>query len=224
MLAVSGTALVAHALTGPDGPPRPPSGTTATAPARPGPGSAATAGTSSSTPVTGTPSSTATASTPAPDTFGPVLPGATPVSLDVPAIKVHENHLVHLGYDKQGGLEVPKSFGDAGWFSPGPSPGQLGPAVIAGHVDSKAGPAVFYRLGDLRHGDAIAVGRDDGTTAHFVVDHVEEYPKDRFPTSDVYGNTTNRAELRLITCGGDFNHGTGHYLDNIVVFAHLVDG
>jgi sortase (surface protein transpeptidase) len=165
-----------------------------------------------------TPSGTA----PSARDFGPVLGAAAPVSLDVPAIGVHADHLVELGYDDHGGLEVPKDFGDVGWFTPGPSPGQLGPAVIAGHVDSKAGPAVFYRLGDLRPGNRIAVGRDDGTTARFVVDRVQEYPKDEFPTAEVYGNSTSRAELRLITCGGDFNHRTGHYVDNIVVFAHLV--
>jgi sortase (surface protein transpeptidase) len=89
-------------------------------------------------------------------------------------------------------------------------------------VDSKAGPAIFYRLGDLRRGDRIAVGREDGTTARCVVDRVEEYPKVEFPTTEVYGNSTSRAELRLITCGGDFDHRTGHYVDNVVVFAHLV--
>jgi Sortase domain len=217
VLALGGTALATHMLTGPDTPPRPPAD------------QAILRARSGADPASSTPARSATgaatpgpASTPGQD-FGPVLPDARPISLDVPAIGLHTTRLVDLAYDDAGALEVPTDFASAGWFTPGPSPGQLGPAVIAGHVDSTAGPAVFYRLGDLRRGDAIRVRRDDGTTASFVVDRVEEYPKDRFPTGDVYGNTTDRAELRLITCGGDFDHRTGHYVDNVVVFAHLVD-
>jgi hypothetical protein len=219
VLALGGTTVVTHALTGLDTPPRPPADQAITAPARPGADPASSMPTRSAT-GSATPGPASTAG----QDFGPVLPDARPISLDVPAIGLHTSRLVDLAYDKAGRLEVPTDFARAGWFTPGPSPGQLGPAVIAGHVDSTAGPAVFYRLGDLRRGDAIRVGRDDGTTADFVVDRVEEYPKDRFPTSDVYGNTTDRAELRLITCGGDFDHRTGHYVDNIVVFAHLVAG
>jgi sortase (surface protein transpeptidase) len=141
--------------------------------------------------------------------------------LDIVSIDVHTTKLVPLAYGKDGVLEVPRDFDRAGWFTPGPTPGQFGPAVIAGHVDSTTGPAVFYRLGELQPGATVAVGRQDGTTATFVVDRVERYPKDRFPTSKVYGNTTNRAELRLITCGGSFDQATGHYRDNVVVYAHL---
>jgi hypothetical protein len=217
VLALGGAALVAHGLTGSQGPPRPAAGPAATATAHPR--AAPTSGTVAATsPANGV---TATA-TPSARDFGPMLGAATPVSLDVPAIDVHADHLVDLAYDADGGLEVPKDFDDVGWFTPGPSPGQLGPAVIAGHVDSTAGSAVFYRLGELRRGNSITVGRDDGTTARFVVDAVHEYPKDQFPTAEVYGNTTSRAELRLLTCGGDFDHRTGHYVDNVVVFAHLV--
>lgn len=212
VLAASGSVLVTRALTGPDGPPRPAADPVVSAPASPRPDPP-----SSTAPALPGPTSSA----PTHD-FGPVLPESRPVSLDIPAIKVHETHLIDLAYEPDGSLEVPQHFDEAGWFSPGPTPGQLGPAVIAAHVDSKAGPAVFYRLGDLRKGDTVAVGRDDGTTAHFVVDRVEEYAKNHFPTSEVYGNTTDRAELRLITCGGDFDHRTGHYVDNVVVFAHLV--
>lgn len=215
VLATSGIAVVAHGLTRTDGPPRPAADQTATSQPR------ASASPTSDTRATRT-DPTMRKPTASPHDFGPVLPDARPVSLDVPAIDVHVKQLIGLGYDAHGGLEVPMHFDDAGWFSAGPSPGQLGPAVIAGHVDSKAGPAVFYRLGELRRGDTIGVTRDDDTTATFVVDRVEEHPKDDFPTSEVYGNTTDRAELRLITCGGDFNHRTGHYADNIIVFAHLV--
>ena len=154
--------------------------------------------------------------------LGPILPASPPVSLDIPSIDVHSNRLVALAYTTKGELEVPTDFDLPGWFSPGPSPGQFGPSVIAGHVDSKAGPAVFYRLGALKPGATVKVGRADGTTATFQVDTVERYPKDEFPTTKVYGNSTNRAELRLITCGGKFDDRTGHYVDNVVAYAHLI--
>ena len=150
------------------------------------------------------------------------LPRAQPVSLTIPSIAVGPTALVDLGTQADGSLEVPQDFARAGWFEPGPAPGQLGPAVIAGHVDSKSGPAVFFRLGELRPGATVSVAREDGRTARFVVDKVERYPKDRFPTVAVYGDTTQRAELRLITCGGAFDSRTGHYQDNVVAYAHLV--
>ena len=112
-------------------------------------------------------------------------------------------------------------YGEAGWYRFSPTPGEIGPAVIVGHVDSAAdGPSVFFRLGSLHHGDLIQVARADGTTAVFAVDSVHLYPKTEFPTQLVYGDTTNSA-LRVITCGGPFDHATGHYRDNVVVFATL---
>ena len=155
--------------------------------------------------------------------FGPVLTGSPPVALDIPSIDVHSDNIVGLGLANDGSLEVPRDPSAPGWFTEGPSPGQFGPAVIAGHVDSQAGPAVFYRLGELNRGDQVSVTRQDGSVATFVIDSVESYKKAEFPTRDVYSNTTNRAELRLITCGGEFDDDTGHYLDNTVAFAHLVD-
>ena len=154
--------------------------------------------------------------------FGPVLEASTPVGVDIPAIGLSTSTLVPLGIDAAGALEVPVDYATAGWHVGGPTPGQLGPAVIAGHVDGPGGPAIFYRLGELTAGAEVRVTRDDGTIATFVVDSVERFAKAEFPTSRVYGNTTDRAELRLITCGGAFDPVTGHYVDNIVVFAHLV--
>ena len=121
-----------------------------------------------------------------------------------------------------GASRCPADFAAVGFYTLGPTPGQFGPAVIAGHVDSHRGPAVFYRLGALKAGATVSVGRRDGTTARFVVDKVAAYPKAQFPTTAVYGNTTSRAELRLITCGGSFDDRSGHYVDNVVAFAHLV--
>ena len=96
-----------------------------------------------------------------------------------------------------------------------------GPAILGGHVDSHNGPAIFYRLGALRSGALVAVSRKDGSIATFSVDRVQRFPKDHFPTALVYGST-NRSELRLITCGGSFDQKSGHYVDNVVAFAHLV--
>jgi sortase (surface protein transpeptidase) len=140
-----------------------------------------------------------------------------PVGIEIPAIGVRAR-LVPLGLNADGTLEVPTRFGDAGWWAGGPRPGERGPAVIAGHVDSRTGPAVFYRLSELRAGDRISVVRRDGSRVRFVVRRSERYPKARFPTARVYGRTAG-ATLRLITCSGTFDRSSGHYLDNTVVYA-----
>jgi sortase (surface protein transpeptidase) len=145
---------------------------------------------------------------------------AAPVALSIPSIGVHTG-LVRLGLNADGSLEVPEDFSVAGWYELGPRPGAPGAAVIAGHVDSTAGPAVFYRLRDLRPGNVVDVRRGDGTGEFFRVYAVREFAKTEFPTSAVYGATTD-AELRLITCGGAFDSSTGHYVDNVVVFARAV--
>jgi sortase (surface protein transpeptidase) len=108
----------------------------------------------------------------------------------------------------------------AGWYALGPRPGDLGSAVILGHVDSTRGPAVFFRLRELRRGDEIEVTRADRSSARFVVERTDQYDKQQFPTDDVYYPTLTPA-LRLVTCGGQFDHSTGHYRSNIIVFATL---
>lgn len=142
---------------------------------------------------------------------------ARPVRIEIPSIGV-EAPVIPLGLNPDRTLEVPSDFGDAGWWTGGARPGAPGPAIIAGHVDSKTGPAVFYRIRDLAPGAAITVVRRDGTRARFRVIGSEQYPKTRFPTERVYG-TTSRPTLRLITCSGVFDRGSGHYLDNTVVYA-----
>jgi sortase (surface protein transpeptidase) len=144
---------------------------------------------------------------------------ALPVRLQIPAIDV-STPLVKLGRLPDGSLEVPKDWDTAGWYDKGPRPGQPGPAVILGHVDSKTGPAVFYQLRALRPGDTVRVGLADGRMLVFRVQRVQRYPKDKFPTEAVYFPTLNR-ELRLITCGGEFDYAAGSYRDNIVVYATL---
>jgi hypothetical protein len=140
-----------------------------------------------------------------------------PVEVTVPAIGVRSS-LVPLRLDRSGALVPPDDFGQAGWYVGGPTPGDPGPAVIAGHVDSRAGPAIFFRLRDLHPGDTILVGRSDHRTARFRVVEVQRYPKNAFPTARVYGPTPDRA-LRMITCGGSFDYARRSYRDNIVVYA-----
>jgi len=149
-----------------------------------------------------------------------VLAASAPVSLQIPTIGVASD-LVPLGLNPDDTIQVPTDFATAGWYTQAPTPGQTGPAVILGHIDSYRGPAVFYRLGQLRPGDTTDVARADGTVARFAVDAVRDYPKDHFPTPLVYG-PVDYPGLRLITCGGAFDHHTRQYLDNIVVYAHLV--
>ena len=142
-----------------------------------------------------------------------------PVSLSISAIGVRAESLIPLRIvPATGELEAPADFGDVGWYAAGPTPGDPGPAVIAAHVDSRAGPAPFFRLKELRAGDTVVVGRSDGTTATFSVTVVERYPKAHFPTARVHGPTPDRA-LRLITCGGSFDYAKRSYRDNIVVYA-----
>jgi sortase (surface protein transpeptidase) len=142
---------------------------------------------------------------------------ATPIRIEIPSLDVRAP-IIKLGLNPDKTLEVPTDFGDTGWWSGGPRPGEKGPAVIVGHVDSHTGPAVFYRLRDLRQGDEIVVVRRDGSRARFTVQSSKQYPKDEFPTARVYGRTDGPT-LRLITCGGDFDSSTGHYVDNTVVYA-----
>ena len=144
---------------------------------------------------------------------------ALPVRLQIPAIAV-STPLVRLGRLPDGSIEVPHDWNTAGWYDRGPRPGQPGPAVILGHVDWKSGPAVFFRLRALRPRDVVRVGLADGRILVFRVQRVERYPKDKFPTEAVYLPTLNR-ELRLITCGGEFDYAAGSYRDNIVVYATL---
>jgi len=143
-----------------------------------------------------------------------------PVRLSIPAIEV-DSDLMNLGLDPSGALEVPPSGFPAGWYSGSPVPGEIGPAVIAGHVDWGGKSGVFFRLHDLAPGDEITIDRSDGVTEAFRVASVERYAKDAFPTAKVYGDIDHPG-LRLITCGGEFDTDARSYRDNTVVFADLV--
>jgi len=142
-----------------------------------------------------------------------------PVWLTIPAIGV-KAPIVTLGLNRNGTLQVPSSTTVVGWYTGSPRPGAIGSAVIAGHVDSRSGPGVFFWLRSLHRGERIYVRRADGTLVVFTVTAVRMYAKAQFPTATVYGPVPD-AELRLITCGGTFDYARGNYLSNVVVYARL---
>ena len=156
---------------------------------------------------------------PAHDATSPHEQVARPVRVRIPAIGV-DSSLQTLGLTKSGELQTPSRWQQAGWYGDGVRPGDIGPAVIAGHIDSVSGPAVFYRLRELRPGDRVYVSRADGSTVTFSVSTIAEYPKSRFPTEAVYGPTSEPV-LRLVTCTGVFDARHHNYLDNLVVTAVL---
>lgn len=145
---------------------------------------------------------------------------ARPVALLIPAIGVN-TPLVNLGLTPAGTIEVPAGPAVAGWYVRSPRPGAIGSSVIIGHVDWRHGPAVFFRLSHLRPGARVYVRRADRSLAVFQVNAVHMYEKSRFPTAAVYGPTPD-AELRLVTCGGAFDHILKSYLSNVVVYAAAV--
>ena len=142
---------------------------------------------------------------------------SAPTRLRIPRLGV-DSALEHLRTDRTGRLRAPEHWQSAGWFSQGTRPGATGPAVLAGHVDSPTGPAVFARLAELHPGDLVDVDQRDGSTVRFRVDRAEVVGKRAFPTDAVYGPTPD-AQLRLITCGGAYVADSGGYQDNLVVFA-----
>ncbi len=187
------------------------------------PPAAKEAGSLSSRPSAGVPSSAGSGTGPGADAAEPPSPALRPTRIRIPSIGV-TSALTRVGQHKDGTLEVPQpgpDYDKAAWFTGSPQPGQRGPAVIEGHVDGTVnGPSVFYRLGDVKPGTKVHVTRTDGSNITFLVYAVRLFAKDHFPTFKVYGNTSG-AELRLITCGGQFDSSrrAGGYLSNVVVFA-----
>jgi len=152
-------------------------------------------------------------------------PGAARVApprprLEIPSIGVSA-HAVDLGLERNGTLEVPKRYEQVGLWKNGPEPGRRGPAVIAGHVDSRTAPAVFQRLRELGRGDRVRWESENGGTEKFVVTRSEEHPKAQFPTARVYGKTRRR-ELRLITCSGPADSSGRRSVNNLIVYARRV--
>ncbi|MET8177816.1 class F sortase [Streptomyces sp. NPDC005336] len=197
---------------------------------------------SQSSPAVATPTATATASASAyeePETAeeppaesldptatpesrpGPALPRSPAAHLDIPSIGVSAP-FTELSLDATGMLVPPPDTDNnlVGWYRGGPSPGERGNAVVAGHVDTKIGPAVFYTLSSLKPGGKVSITREDGIIATFLVDRVQTFKKNAFPDQEVYGDTAD-AQLRLITCGGAYDHAARDYTANVVAFAHL---
>ncbi|WP_219417870.1 class F sortase [Pseudonocardia nigra] len=149
------------------------------------------------------------------------LSEARPTRLLIPSIDVDSTTMMDLGLNPDRSLEVPPDGATAGWYTGSPTPGELGPSVIAAHVDWNGEEGVFYDLREMEPGDELTVERADGSTARFEVLRVEQYPKDEFPTSEVYGDV-DTPQLRLITCGGEFDDEARSYRDNVVVYAGFV--
>lgn len=148
------------------------------------------------------------------------LPAAAPTRVRAPSIGL-DGPIVPLGLDDHGALDVPRDGSVTGWYDGSPEPGRPGPSVLAAHVDWDHRPGPFLRLRDLSAGDVVEVDRADGTVATFEVQAVRRYPKDRFPTAEVYGDLPGPG-LRLVTCGGSFDRGARSYRDNVVAYAALV--
>ncbi|MFJ3230944.1 class F sortase [Streptomyces sp. NPDC086787] len=159
---------------------------------------------------------------PAAHPAGKHLPRSTPTRLLIPKIGV-DAPFTSLIIGPTGQLQAPPAddVNLVGWYAKGAAPGEAGTAVIAGHVDTTTAAAVFAGLEELKTGDHFSVRRTDGRTADFVVDSAEMFDKENFPSHRVYGDTP-RAEARLITCAGDYDHTARDYTENLVVFAHLV--
>lgn len=145
---------------------------------------------------------------------------ADPLRIRIPAIGVNAP-VIALNKKEDGTIEVPEDTAVTGWWQGGYEPGERGPAVVLGHVDSREGAAVFYRLKDLKAGDQIHIDREDGTTVTYAVNYSASHSKENFPTELVYGQTSNPT-LRLVTCGGDFDRSERSYEENFIVFASIL--
>ncbi|MEV6165270.1 class F sortase [Streptomyces sp. NPDC052052] len=196
--------------------------TAAVAPAAPGaPASPEVLG-SPATPRTVSPSPSPSQSpSPSPSAVGPTMPRSVPTRLQIPSLAVNAPFTpLSLGPTGQLNAPPPNDKNLVGWFKGGATPGELGTAIVAGHVDTTTGPAVFLQLRFLKPGSTVDITRADGSVATFRVDSVETFKKSEFPDKRVYADTSS-AQLRLITCGGPYNRAVKEYEDNVVAFAHL---
>lgn len=143
-----------------------------------------------------------------------------PTELDIPDVGIRTS-VTTVGRNADNTIQVPDSYEAAGWYRYSPTPGEIGPTIIVGHVDSYRGPAVFWRLSQLQPTQLVKVKRADGQTVTYQVTDVKQFDQNNFPTNEVYGNISY-AGLRLITCGGVYNRATNHYSHNTVVYAAMV--
>ena len=143
-----------------------------------------------------------------------------PVRIAIPSIGVNA-HVTPLGLNRDHTIQVPRNLADAGWFRPGPEPGEQGAAVVVGHLEGTSGPGVFFRLRQLRVGQVITIRLKGGSIVRFVARSMVRVHKSSFPTTRVYARTS-RPTLRLVTCAGALNRTTGRHPDNYIVFATLL--
>lgn len=165
------------------------------------------------------PSSVSPSAETAPTAVALAAARSAPETLHIPKLGLSAP-IGSLGLNADGSVQVPSNTVETGWFRLGPTPGQIGSAVILGHVDSTQGPGVFFQLRTLAPGDQVNVDLTDGMTARFTVNSVAQYTKAQFPAQRVYGSHGSSA-LQLVTCGGAFDHQTGSYLSNVVVYTSL---
>lgn len=149
------------------------------------------------------------------------LSSSTPTRLTISKLAIDAPFEL-IGKNNDGTIAIPKEYTTVGWYSLGPTPGEIGPSVVLGHVDSVDGAAVFYSLGKLDSGDRFTIEREDGSTAEFEVTSLARYKQSEFPTDLVYG-PIDYAGIRLITCSGTYDKGTLRYSHNLVVYGRLVD-
>ncbi|MCX5341081.1 class F sortase [Streptomyces atratus] len=159
--------------------------------------------------------------TPSAPAVGPAMSRSVPTRLQIPSLAVKAPFTkLSIGADGRLNPPPPNDSNLVGWFKGGVTPGERGAAIVAGHVDTTTGPAVFLQLQFLKPGSTVDITRADGSVATFKVDSVETFSKAKFPNKRVYSDTPS-AQLRLITCGGPYNRKAKHYEDNVVAFAHL---
>lgn len=169
---------------------------------------------------TPTPGATRTAR-PGTGSVGDLLEASEPTSIEIPSIGLRSSHFVPLSIQQDGTISVPGTAQDVGIYAAGPTPGQLGPSVLAAHVDTSSGvPGIFHELEKVRTGDVVRISRQDGSYLTFLVDKVQAYRKTQFPTELVYKGDFTKAEIRLVTCGGPTDS-HNEYRDNVIVFGHL---
>lgn len=150
------------------------------------------------------------------------LEAAEPTEIHIPKLSISAPFSAPLGLLDSGEIEVPEGYEEVAYYKYGPTPGEIGPAVVLGHVDSVDGPAVFYSLGQLQKGDPIEIYREDGTVATFIVTALERHSQDEFPTEKVYGSL-DYAGLRLITCSGTYDKDELRYSHNLIIYARLFE-
>lgn len=151
---------------------------------------------------------------------GTLLARSEPTRVRIPSLGV-TSPIIKLGLQPNRRMEVPQNGSESGWFTGSPTPGELGPSIVAAHVTWQGKRGAFFSLGSMKDGQRIEIDRTDGSTGVFEVEGIGQYPKKAFPSEKVYGSV-NHAALRLITCGGVYDGDSGHHLDNVVVYAKLV--